>query len=52
MRAIDSSEWMSTPKLKVIETKKGTLRSSSFTIETSQSIPEPDDENDKTGEES
>ncbi len=52
MRAIDSSEWMSTPKLKVIETKKGTLRSSRFTIETSQSIPEPDDENDKTGEES
>ncbi len=47
MRAIDNSEWMSTPKLKVIETKKGTLRSSRFTIETSQSTPDKN----KTGEE-
>ena len=40
MRNIDNSEWMSTPKLKVIETKKGTLRSSSFTLVTSQSSPD------------
>jgi type IV pilus assembly protein PilN len=39
MRNIDASEWMSTPKLKVIETKKGTLRSSNFTLNTSQSLP-------------
>jgi type IV pilus assembly protein PilN len=39
MRNIDKSEWMSTPKLKVIETKKGTLRSSDFTVITSQSAP-------------
>lgn len=40
MRNIDTSEWMATPKLKVIETKKGTLRSSTFTLETAQSRPE------------
>ncbi len=45
MRNIDSSEWMATPKLKVIETKKGTLRSSSFSLVTSQS--RPDDKKDK-----
>ena len=39
MRNIDASEWMATPKLKVIETKKGTLRSSSFILTTSQSAP-------------
>ncbi len=39
MRNIDSSEWMATPKLKVIETRKGTLRSSDFTLITSQSLP-------------
>lgn len=39
MRNIDASEWMATPKLKVIETKKGTLRSSSFSLLTSQSSP-------------
>ena len=36
MRNIDTSDWMSTPKLSVIETKKGTLRSSSFVLTTSQ----------------
>ena len=46
MRNIDASEWMATPKLKVIETKKGTLRSSDFTLLTSQSVP--DDEKEKT----
>ena len=46
MRNIDSSEWMSTPKLKVIETKKGTLRSSDFTLITSQTLP--DDKKEKT----
>ncbi len=39
MRNIDASEWMATPKLKVIETKKGTLRSSTFSLITSQSSP-------------
>ncbi len=39
MRNIDASDWMSTPKLTVIETKKGTLRSSDFVLTTSQSLP-------------
>ena len=46
MRNIDASEWMATPKLKVIKTRKGTLRSSDFTLLTSQTLP--DDENEKT----
>lgn len=46
MRNIDAAAWMSTPKLKVIETRKGTLRSSDFTLVTSQS--RPDDKKDKT----
>jgi len=50
MRNIDTSAWMSTPKLKVIETKKGTLRSSNFTLITSQSLPE-DQNNKSKGEE-
>jgi hypothetical protein len=37
---------MATPKLKVIQTKKGTLRSSDFTLLTSQS--HPTDKQDKT----
>ena len=45
MRNIDASNWMSTPKLKVIETRKGTLRSSNFTLTTSQSLP--DDQKNK-----
>ncbi len=49
MRNIDSSEWMGTPKLKVIETKKGTLRSSDFTLETSQSSPSDKKDNNKQG---
>jgi len=40
MRNIDASAWMATPKLKVIETKKGTLRSSDFTLTTSQTLPD------------
>lgn len=44
MRNIDSSDWMATPKLKVIETKKGTLRSSNFELTTSQSTPKGDEE--------
>lgn len=44
MRNIDGSDWMATPKLSVIESKKGTLRSSEFGLTTSQSTP-------KTGEE-
>ncbi len=39
MRNIDASEWMATPKLQVIETKKGTLRSSRFSLITSQTLP-------------
>jgi hypothetical protein len=35
---------MSTPKLTVIETKKGTLRSSDFMLTTSQSTPKSDEE--------
>ena len=46
MRNIDASSWMATPKLKVIQTKKGTLRSSDFTLMTSQSHPA--DKQDKT----
>jgi len=49
MRNIDTSEWMATPKLKVIETKKGTLRSSKFILTTSQSSPNEEDENDGDG---
>lgn len=44
MRNIDSSSWMATPKLTVIETKKGTLRSSNFVLTTSQSAPKEDGE--------
>jgi len=46
MRNIDASSWMSTPKLKVIETKKGTLRSSTFTLITSQSLPDNKNNNE------
>jgi type IV pilus assembly protein PilN len=45
MRNIDASKWLSTPKLNVIESKKGTLRSSDFEITTSESAPK--DKNDK-----
>jgi type IV pilus assembly protein PilN len=44
MRNIDGSEWMATPKLTVISTKKGTLRSSDFKLTTSQSTPKPEEE--------
>lgn len=44
MRNIDSSSWMATPKLTVIETRKGTLRSSNFVLTTSQSAPKEDGE--------
>ena len=40
MRNIDASDWMDTPKLKVIETRKGTLRSNDFTLTTSQLLPD------------
>ena len=46
MRNIDASDWMSTPKLSVIETKKGTLRSSTFVLKTSQSTPKDEDGDD------
>jgi len=51
MRNIDASDWMATPKLKVIETKKGTLRSSTFSLITSQSLPKEKSEENE-GEES
>ena len=50
MRNIDSSKWMATPKLKVIETKKGTLRSSKFTLTTSQSLPDDQKNKDEGGD--
>jgi type IV pilus assembly protein PilN len=50
MRNIDASEWMATPRLKVIETKEGTLRSSDFTLETSQASPSGKDDTDEGGD--
>jgi type IV pilus assembly protein PilN len=51
MRNIDASDWMATPKLNVIESKKSTLRSSDFTLTTSQTAP--DNKNEKNeGEDS
>lgn len=52
MRNIDSSSWMSTPKLKVIETKKGNQRSSNFTLNTIQSLPVTNKKDKITGDES
>ena len=46
MRNIDSSDWMATPKLKVIETKKGSMGSSTFILTTSQSTPKGKDGED------
>lgn len=39
MRNIDASDWMETPKLKVIKTKDGSFNNSEFTLTTSQSAP-------------
>ena len=39
MRNIDASDWMETPKLKVIKTKDGSFKNSEFTLTTSQSAP-------------
>lgn len=44
MRNINASDWMSTPKLMVIESKKKTLRSSDFILTTSQSSPRKEGE--------
>jgi type IV pilus assembly protein PilN len=44
MRNIDASDWMQTPKLTVIATKKGTLRSSEFTLQTAPSEPKAEGE--------
>ena len=46
MRNIDASDWMATPKLTVIEAKKGALRSSTFVLTTSQSTPKGEDGED------
>lgn len=51
MRNINSSNWMSMPKLSVIETREGTLRSSDFILTTNQTLPE-DQKNNNTGEDS
>jgi type IV pilus assembly protein PilN len=51
MRNIDASAWMATPKLKVIQTRKGTLKSNDFTLTTSQSLPD-DKKNNNDGEDS
>ena len=51
MRNIDASAWMATPKLKVIQTRKGTLKSNDFTLTTSQSLPD-DKKNNNYGEDS
>jgi len=48
MRNIDASEWMATPKLSVIKTKKGTLRSSEFTLKSAQSEPKVDGEGEES----
>jgi len=50
MRNIDASDWMATPKLRVIKTKKGAQRSSDFTLMTSQSLPANDEKDKNTGE--
>jgi type IV pilus assembly protein PilN len=50
MRNIDASAWMSTPKLKVIENRKGTLRSSDFTLTTSQTFPDLNADNSRKGD--
>lgn len=50
MRNIDISDWMSTPKLTVIETKKGTLRSNNFVLTTAQSTPKAAGEETPEGE--
>lgn len=47
MRNIDASEWMATPKLSVIETKKGTLRSSNFVLTTSLSMPKGENDGEE-----
>ena len=41
MRNIDNSDWMKTPKLKVIKTKNGSFRSSDFILNTKTSSPKP-----------
>ena len=50
MRNIDNSDWMATPKLTVIETKKDTLRSNKFTLTTAQSTPKAAGEENSEGE--
>jgi len=49
MRNIDASPWMSTPKLQVIETRKGRSHSNNFTLTTSLTFP---DKNKNKGDKS
>lgn len=51
MRNIDASDWLGTPKLQVIETRKGTLRSSNFTLITSQTFPHTEEDDANGGNE-
>jgi len=47
MRNIDASEWLKTPKLKVIESKRKDGRGSEFVIELAQTMPKSaEDENE------
>ena len=46
MRNIDASDWMATPKLTVIETKKDSIGNSTFILTTAQSNPEKEEGDD------
>ena len=48
MRNIDASEWMASPKLKYIETKKKSFRNAEFVINLKQSAPDTKDGEDKS----
>lgn len=49
MRNIDASDWMTKPKLQVIETTRKDGRGSKFTLIAQQSAPKADDDEDKAG---
>lgn len=49
MRNIDASDWMTKPRLQVIETTRKDGRGSKFTLIAQQSAPKTDDDEDKAG---
>jgi len=49
MRNIDASEWMTKPRLQVIETTRKDGRGSKFTLIAQQSSPTSDDDKEKAG---